>query len=278
MQLNSHRTVIQPARAMSLDEVRRVAPSIFTDTPHEKMSRRYTLIPTGRVLEALQSEGFVPTRVMQARKRDDSGVTFAKHLVRLRHVDFLERPAAVDAIVPEVVLLNSHDGSTSYQLHAGLYRYVCSNGMVVANGCVGSLSIRHTGDVVKEMIEGAYEIISETPRIMERVEHFRDVSVASDEAVILAESALELKYGDGPSPILAAQLLQPHRTEDNGGDLWSRLNVVQENLLRGGQKGYASTSRRRVRTRAVTSVSEDVRLNKALWRLADRFAELKSAH
>lgn len=276
MQMNHH-TVIHPARALSLDEVRRQAPSIFAEAPHEKLSRRYTLIPTGKVLEALQTEGFVPTRVMQARVLDGSGVSYAKHMVRLRHVDFLDRPASVDAIVPEVVLVNSHDGSSSYQLHAGLYRFVCSNGMVVGDGCVGALSIRHTGDVVNEVIEGAYEIVAETPKILDRVETYRGVDVAIDEAVVLAEAALGLKYGDDPSPIQAEQLLLPRRSEDEGKDLWSRVNVMQEALLRGGLRGRSSNGRR-VRTRAVTSVGDDVRLNKALWRLADRFAELKKAH
>lgn len=144
-----NRLFIQLARAMSLAEVKRVAPSIFAQAPHSKMSGRYTLIPTSKVLEALLHVGFVPTRVMQARARNESGVSAAKHLVRLRHTDHLDPKAAVDAVVPEVVLVNSHDGSSSYQLHAGLYRFVCCNGMVVADVCAGSLSIRHTGNVAK---------------------------------------------------------------------------------------------------------------------------------
>jgi len=272
-----NQTFIQPVRALSLDEVQRAAPSIFAEAPHTKLSGRYTLIPTGRVLEALQHEGFVPTRVMQARVRDDSGVGYAKHLVRLRHRDQLGRPAAVDAIVPEVVLVNSHDGSSSYQLHAGLYRFVCSNGMVVADGCIGSLSIRHTGDVVDDVIEGVYEIVKETPKLIERVGDYRTTDVSGREALALANAALELKYEPGQAPIVPEQLIAPRRAEDRGTDLWSRINVVQENLLRGGLRGR-SASGRRLRTRAVASVHDDVRLNKALWRLADEFARLKLAH
>ena len=271
-----NRSFIPSARAMSLDEVRRTAPSIFAEAPHSKLSERYTLIPTGRVLEALEHEGFVPTRVMQARVRDGSGIGYAKHLVRLRHRDQLGRPAAVDAIVPEVVLVNSHDGSSSYQLHAGLYRFVCSNGMVVADGCIGSLSIRHTGNVVDEVIEGVYEVVHETPTLIERVGEYRATRVNDREALVLANAALELKYESGRAPIAPEQLIVPRRTEDHGADLWSRINVVQENLLRGGLRGR-SASGRRMHTRAVASVTDDVRLNKALWRLADEFARLKSA-
>jgi len=272
-----NQSFIQPARPLSLAEVRLAAPSIFAEAPHSKLSGRYTLIPTGRVLEALEHEGFVPTRVMQARVRDGSGIGYAKHLVRLRHRDQLGRPAAVDAIVPEVVLLNSHDGSSSYQLHAGLYRFVCGNGMVVADGCIGSLSIRHTGDVVDEVINGVYEIVQETPRLIERVGEYRGTRVGDREALALANAALELKYEQGQAPIAPEQLIAPRRAEDHGTDLWSRINVVQENLLRGGLRGR-SASGRRMRTRAVASVHDDVRLNKALWKLAEEFARLKQAH
>ena len=269
-----NRIFIQPARAMSLAEVQRVAPSIFAQAPHSKMSGRYTLIPTSKVLEALLHVGFVPTRVMQARARNESGVSAAKHLVRLRHTDHLDPKAAVDAVVPEVVLINSHDGSSSYQLHAGLYRFICCNGMVVADGCVGSLSIRHTGNVVNEVIEGVYEIVKETPKILGRVADYRGVNVDDNEAAILAQAALSLKYEIGTTPISADQLIVAQRAQDGGPDLWSRINVIQENLLRGGLRGRLSHGRR-LRTRAVTSVGEDVRLNKALWRLADEFAKLK---
>ncbi|MCC6206565.1 MAG: DUF945 domain-containing protein [Gammaproteobacteria bacterium] len=271
------RTILQPARALSLDEVQRAAPSIFAETPHAKLSGRYTLIPTGKVLEALHHEGFVPTRVMQTRIRNESGIGTAKHLVRLRHRDQLDRPATVDAIVPEVVLVNSHDGSSSYQLHAGLYRFVCSNGMVVADGCIGSLSIRHAGNVVDEVIEGVYEIVKETPRLIERVADYRATSVSDREARVLAGAALDLKYEPDKAPIGPDQLIVPRRAEDHGTDLWSRMNVVQENLLRGGLRGQSANGRR-LRTRAVASVSDDVRLNKALWRLTEEFARLKAAH
>lgn len=272
-----NRTMFQPARALSLNEVQRAAPSIFAEAPHTKLSSRYTLIPTGKVLEALHHEGFVPTRVMQTRIRNESGIGYAKHLVRLRHRDHLDRPATVDAIVPEVVLVNSHDGSSSYQLHAGLYRFVCSNGMVVADSCIGALSIRHTGNVVDEVIEGVYEIVKETPRLIERVTDYRAISVSDQEARVLAGAALDLKYEPDKAPIDPDQLIVPRRAEDHGTDLWSRMNVVQENLLRGGLRGQ-SVNGRRLRTRAVASVSDDVRLNKALWRLADEFASLKAAH
>ena len=88
-----------------------------------------------------------------------------------------------------------------------------------------------------------------------------------------------MRYGEdwaAHSPVRAGQLLEARRSNDRGTDLWVTFNRVQENLLKGGLAGRAKSGRR-VRTRQVRSVTEDVRLNRALWRLAERFAQLKAA-
>ena len=45
---------------LSDDQIRRVAPSIFADAPHESRSERYSYIPTAAVLTELRKEGFLP--------------------------------------------------------------------------------------------------------------------------------------------------------------------------------------------------------------------------
>ena len=59
----------------------------------------------------------------------------------------------------------------------------------------------------------------------------------------------------------------PRRSEDVGNDLWRTLNVVQENVLRGGIP-RRSASNRLIRTRAITAIREDIRINSGLWDLA----------
>jgi hypothetical protein len=70
---------------------------------------------------------------MGVRRLDHSG--FQRHMVRFQRRDVV---AEVGDYAPEVILLNSHDRSSGYQLHAGLFRFVCRNGMMVAH----SLQIR----------------------------------------------------------------------------------------------------------------------------------------
>ena len=73
-------------------------------------------------------------------------------------------------------------------------------------------------------------------------------------------------------PVHEGRLLQPRRIEDTSKDLWTTFNVVQENIIKGGMYTRGSDGRSR-RARAIKSVNEDQRLNKALWILADSLAK-----
>ena len=181
--------------------------------------------------------------------------------------------------VTELVLTNSHDRSAAYQLDLGLFRLVCSNGMVTPVGDLGGIRVRHGRHIVDEILEGSIHLSHQVPTIAEGVEAFRSTLISPATAWWYAEAALALRYGldwRRTSPIQAGDLLEARRSEDANDSLWSVFNRTQENLFKGGLTGK-SASGRRTRTRAINSVSEDVRLNRALWKLTERFAELKGA-
>lgn len=263
--------------ALTDDEILKTAPSVFATDAHARTSTRYALIPTIKVVDALRGTGWLPTLARETRVRDASRRGYAKHLLRFRHRDHCRYPALVGDLIPEIVLLNAHDGSSSYELHAGFFRVVCGNGLVVADAAVARQRLRHTGDAVDRVIEGVYEVVQELPQAAARIRAYRDIRLDLHEAGRLAAAALKLRYPAGRgAPIDARQLLWTRRAEDLATDLWTRLNVIQENLLRGGLNGRSAHGRR-VQTRAIRSVNEDVRLNKALWHLADEFALTRRA-
>src|ERR1700722_20891345 len=98
------------AGALSLEAVRQRAPAVFAPSAHERMSSKYTFIPTERVLSGLMQAGFVPVDARQTRARSASAL-HARHIIRFRRR--LETVALNDS-VPEVILVNSHDGSSTY--------------------------------------------------------------------------------------------------------------------------------------------------------------------
>ena len=123
----SRSPLLRSAFPLTDDQIRAVVPSIFADAPHESRSQRYTYIPTVAVLDELRKEGFQPFMVTQTRVRNEDRREFTKHMIRLRHAGQINARGEAN----EIILLNSHDGSSSYQMLAGMFRFVCSNGLVV---------------------------------------------------------------------------------------------------------------------------------------------------
>src|SRR5579859_380515 len=151
--------------ALTMDQLRSAVPSAFALDKHNSRSERYTYIPTVNVIEGLMGEGFQPFKAMQGKSRVEGKEEFTKHLIRFRHQS--QTLATVGDSAPEVILINSHDGTSSYKLIAGIFRMVCSNGLIVADSTVGSLSVPHKGDIVSQVIEGSFDIIGNSSRALE---------------------------------------------------------------------------------------------------------------
>ena len=257
---------------LSDDQIHRVAPSIFADAPHESRSERYSYIPTVAVLAELRKEGFQPFMVTQTRVRDEGKREHTKHMLRLRHTSQINGTEA-----NEIILLNSHDGTSSYQMLAGQFRFVCSNGLVCGD-TVADVRVPHKGDVAGSVIEGAFEVLSGFERVKESRDAMRAITLDEGEAEVFARSALALKYDptdNKPAPITESQILMPRRFDDRRPDLWSVFNRTQENLTKGGLHGRSANGRRQ-QTRPVQGIDSDVRLNRALWMLADGLRQLKA--
>lgn len=267
----SRSPVLRADRPLSDDQIRAVAPSIFADAPHGSRSERYAYIPTATVLTELRQEGFEPFMVCQTRVRNEDRREYTKHLIRLRHASQINGSEA-----NEVILLNSHDGTSSYQMLAGLFRFVCHNGLVCGD-TTADIRVPHKGEVAGQVIEGAYEVLQGFGQVQQSRDAMRAITLDTGEAEILARSALALKYDDPdkPAPVTESQLLVPRRFDDRKPDLWSAFNRIQENMIKGGLSARTALGRRQ-RTREVQGIDQNLRLNRALWMLADGMRQLKA--
>lgn len=266
----SRSPVLRSASPLSEAQIAAVAPSIFAIEAHDSRSSRYTYIPTIEVLRGLRKEGFEPFFVCQTRVRDESRREFTKHMIRLRQAGEIRGAEA-----NEIVLLNSHDGSSSYQMLAGLLRVVCQNGLVCGE-TMSDVRVPHKGDIVGQVIEGAYEVLDTFEAIAEQREGMKALTLSEGEQNAFARAALTLKYDEEtPAPISETQLLTPRRLEDRGSDLWRTLNTVQEHLMKGGLHGRSPNGRRST-TRPVHGIDQSIKLNRALWILAEEMGRLRS--
>ena len=263
--------IIRANNPLDDNQLRAYVPSIYADTAHESRSDKYLHIPTITILDALRKEGFEPFMACQARVRDESKLGFAKHMLRLRHVSqigFNNKEG-----VNEIILLNSHDGSSSYQMVAGCFRFVCQNGMVCGD-TFQDVRVQHRGKVVDNVIEGAYEVLKNFDKVSESREAMEAITLSTDEQVAFAEASLPLRFSEKEEKPRVENILHRRRSADNANDLWTTFNVVQENLVKGGipritRKGKVA------KTRKINGIDGNVRLNKALWTLAESMTKLK---
>lgn len=260
---------IRRDRPLTREELMQVVPSVFGSDRHESRSDRYTWIPTITVLENLHREGFEPFFACQSRVRDQNRREHTKHMLRLRRTGQINRPQ-----VPEIILLNSHDGSSSYQMLPGYSRAICTNGMVCGQS-FGEIRVPHRGDVVSKVIEGAYDVLSVFDRVEDKRDAMESLLLPPPAQEALANAALTYRYGEEHQPVTATQILTPRRYEDRKDDLWTTYQRLQENLLKGGLPGRTAKGKRS-HTRAINGIDSDVRLNRALWVMAENMMNLLS--
>jgi hypothetical protein len=262
-------------RPLTMTELRQVAPSLFASQAHESRSARFAFVPSNVILEGLMREGFMPMMATQGRSRIEGKADFTKHMVRLRQEGDIGKAEA-----KEVIWLNGHDGTAASQLWKGMFRGACSNGHVFGD-VEDKVVVRHTGDAMRDVIDGCTRIIEDFTMVEQSMGRMKALDLSRPEQMLLASSALSLRFGhdqDGltMAPVTADRLLTIQRFEDRSPDLWTTFNVVQENAVRGGLSGRSATGRR-VRTRPVANIDGNMSLNRALWQLADGFAQLKTS-
>lgn len=268
-------------QTLTMDQIRCAAPSAFAEQPHESRSQKYAYIPTSTVIEGLMKNDFLPVKATQSRSRIEGKSDFTKHMLRFRHASSFD--IKVGDSVPELVLINSHDGTSAYKLMGGIYRLVCANGMVVADSMCGSVSVQHKGNIVDDVIEGSFRVMEDVQTALDVSQDWQGLTLNPREQQIFAEAAHEMRFAEADgtidTPIKPSQLLSPRRYDDQGNDLWKTFNRVQENAIRGGLTARHDREHnfRRVTTRPVNGIDQDVKLNRALWTLAQKMAELKTA-
>lgn len=260
--------MIRSDLALTNDQLRREAPSIFATTSYG-MSDRYQQVSTIDVVELFRREGFFPMCAFQSNSRIDERRNYTKHVVRFRQANDL---TAWNSEVGEIVLVNGHDGSSAYQVMAGLFRIVCGNGMICRSDDMGTISVRHTGgeEFKDKILDATFKVVSELPKAIESVGRFKALPAPADVQQAYAESAIVI--ADKPH-VTAADILTARRSEDRAPTVWNTFQKCQENLVKGGLSVRTENGKRQ-RTRPIKSVDGDLRINKGLWMLTEKLAAI----
>jgi hypothetical protein len=177
----------------------------------------------------------------------------------------------INGMIPEIILVNSHDGSSSYQIRAGIYRFVCCNGLIVGSDQF-CRRIRHQGSIIDKVVDSANDLLQVFPETMEMAYQWQKIEVNQHQKLAYASAAAMLRWEQDKIPLDPECLLQPKRMSDVKNDIWTTFNVVQENLVQGGIR-YRTHDGKKKSTRGTKSVGENTKLNIALWMLTEKLAQ-----
>lgn len=260
-------------KPLTNEQLKAKAPSLFQDQPYHEVSSKYHFIPTIEIIEQLRAENWYPVSVSQSGVRDLSKNGFQQHYVRFQHFSDLINP---NANVVELLLFNSHDRSMSFSISAGVYRYICSNGLIIADSVFDSYKIKHLGERENDVIDAVNKITQIKPKLLDKISKFESITLSKNEKESFLQSALPLRFENHLELDNPNELLKPLRAEDKNDDLYTVLNILQENFLSSKVSGYNKETNRRFTSKQITSISKDVEINKGLWDIAERIASIKN--
>lgn len=259
--------------------------AINQDSRADRTSARYAHIPTTRVVSVLEHHGWLPVLAGQSRTRNRALAGFQKHIIKFQN-PALSLVSHGDQLAPEIVLTNSHDGLASFCLSAGLFRFVCANGLIIADSVFQACRIRHQGYTDQAVSLAIEEICESVPRVGGRVADFQAINLTRNEQGIFAEAALIARHGEeeyNSREWNFDRMLRPVRSADAAPTLWNTMNLIQEKIIKGGRYEVKTPDtrhpnyKRTGKARAVNSIPENLRINKAIWTLTEKMAALKLA-
>ena len=255
--------------SISKEQVKQVAPSVFTKTGSSNVSEKYSHIPTERVMDDMSALGWNVVDAKEIKARKNQG--FQKHMLVFANPEIIINGNDGDTVFPRILLTNSHDGKNAFTFKAGLFRLVCSNGLVIADEQFGEMKIRHMGYDFEALQSLITEMVEKLPLTVESMNRFKNKQLSEEQKQKFALEALGLRFDTENKTFNVSEFLTPTRKEDEGNDLWSVFNLVQEKLVN-GMVDYRAGSKQR-KARRIKNFQQDVKLNSELYELALAYAQ-----
>lgn len=270
---------------LSNEEILKYCPSVFAEQKHESRSARYTYIPTSQILAVLAKEtGYVPTKVQQSGSRIEGKAEYTKHLVTLTHQDHLGTALTERH---QILLENSHDGTSGYVVRDGIFRLVCTNGLIRGD-ILNTFKVYHKGgdSIIGEVVESTLALGKQSEQVMDTVQEMKTTELSRPEQLLLSELAMRGRFDEDEEEqddktraidlYKPQDFLAPRRYEDRADDAFTTMNVIEENLRKGGQtrRDYRNRGKKRT-TRETTDIGNLTKMETLLWELTQRMVQIK---
>ena len=259
------------------EDIARVCPMALKDMPtNPNVSNRYVHANTMTVINDLAKLGWYPVQAKQCRNKKGSAGVRSFHLIAFQNPNVkILKDGEVEAY-PRIILTNSHDGYNSFKFMVGLFRLVCSNGLILCDNEMVNMSIRHINYNFDELRKIVATAIEQVPNIVMTMNKMKEVQLNEEQKITLATEVMKIRKGieDNEKFDLDKETIQdilsPVREEDKGDDLWSVFNVCQEKMIKGGFRSTTRGNKTR-KQRGITSIKKDMDFNQKLWGVASQY-------
>lgn len=265
---------MQEFRALSLEEIQKAAPQAFAEQPHESTSSRYTFIPTYQVIEDMNTLGWQVCQAITTTSKNSAQQTHGKHMLKFFNPDIFiyDENGGIEAY-PQILIINNHRGWGRFKFEIGVFRLVCSNGLVVKDKDMGTFELRHMGYSFEDLKELVNKAVVALPEVVNKINTLSTRQMSPEEQKEFARKALQVRMGEEKvvEDETLYEVLVPSRTQDGGDTLWKVFNRVQEKVIRGGFEMKTEKGKAR-KVRKITNMLKDVELNQKLWELVEEYA------
>ena len=256
---------------LTKEQIRNSAPLIFAEAPtNPDVSNKYLFVNTETIIDDLEKLGWLPVQAAQRKARKKEGTIFSKHMVAFQNPDIKITSKDGDDAYPRILLTNSHDGMQAFKFSVGIFRLVCSNGLVVADEKFSDFKIKHKGYTFEELRNVVRQAVEDLPNRVQVMNDMKNRILTEEEkrkmaldAMLIRAGVNTLQYDDETID----EILEPKRSQDEGDDLWRVFNVIQEKITQGDF--HAALTGAKVRkVRKIKSFEKDMKVNKELFKLA----------
>jgi hypothetical protein len=244
------------------------------------VTKQFKVVDTAEVVSRFEAEGYQVESVLKANVRNQDKNGFQKHLIRMSHPEIT---CKVNGLRPEIIYKNAYDGTTQNEIFMGIYRFICANGLESGTD-FERIKVKHVGDnVFGRVLDACLKMRQSFPELIDTVQRMQSRQLSQNEIVHLAQSMGEFLVSKRDNIVQAdfSGLLRMRRSGDSSADLFTILNVIQENSLAGSYR-YVSevaqkdapdapkrlTTRRGTRVKALDRTSQ---INTKIWDLASQF-------
>jgi hypothetical protein len=256
-------------QGMTHKEIKGLCQVAYQTKGSDAVSEKYTFIPTSNIIDDMDKLGWKVGEATSVRSRKNVG--YQKHLIKFFNPS-IEINGDDGLLYPQILLTNSHDGKSSFKFEAGIFRVICSNGLVIKSHDFGSFNIRHMGYSFNELKTNIKEFVNGLPTIVARMNLFITKVMSENEMKAFAQQAIDARFGGSQvSGIELEELLAIERKEDDGNTLWKVFNRVQEKLVKGSFT-YVNADGKLRKARSIKNFQQDMNLNGQLWEIAEQFA------